>query len=491
MGIPAYFSNIIKRYPCIISQLKGLYSVDNLFMDCNSIIYDCYHKLSCKDNIETVLINDVINKLDNYIETIGGSKMNFLAFDGVGPMAKMTQQKNRRFKSTYEKEYFNTKSSWDTSAITPGTMFMMKLERELQSHYKLRPNVRLEFSSPGEGEHKIFDYIRQNSSSCEKERSVIYGLDSDLIMLSLQNHQYCHELYLCREMPEFIKTIDERLEPNEMYLINITDFRKYLTEFLRDSTNDAVINDYIFICFLLGNDFLPHFPAINLRRNGLDLIQSCYIMTKNRKNKCIIDNGSINWRVFREMVQNLAEVEEDYIKDEFLYRNKQSKIHIPNRTEEEKKNYFMKQPMIFREKEIYINPLESNWQSRYYYALFEDDVNIKDVCMNYLEGLEWTFKYYSKGCIDWRWKYKYHYPPLLSDLVKYIPYFTEDLLVEKEPNPVSELDLLAYVLPPSVINTVLYPMQIEKLNLEPMTDATVAKFEWAFCKYFWECHIED
>ena len=139
-------------------------------MDCNSIIYDCFHNLSketktkSQNEFEKLLISNVIDKLDNYLKTIGGSVVNFLAFDGVAPVAKMDQQKTRRYKSKYERSYFSSNDigdgiQWDTSAITPGTIFMKKLERSLETHYSAKSTVIIEFSNPGEGEHKIFDYI--------------------------------------------------------------------------------------------------------------------------------------------------------------------------------------------------------------------------------------------------------------------------------------------------------------------------------------------
>ena len=59
--------------------------------------------------------------------------------------------------------------------------------------------------------------------------------------------------------------------------------------------------------------------------------------------------------------------------------------------------------------------------SRYYKELFDIDIDDEsettEICLNYLEGLEWNFKYYIEGCPDWRWCYKYKYPPLLRRFI--------------------------------------------------------------------------
>ena len=85
---------------------------------------------------------------------------------------------------------------------------------------------------------------------------------------------------------------------------------------------------------------------------------------------------------------------------------------------QDKENELNAFPLIDRTIEKYINIGVDGWQERYYRELFNIEINEerkKQICINYLEGLDWNFKYYTQDCPNWKWKYKYNYPPLLQD----------------------------------------------------------------------------
>ena len=488
MGIPFYFSYLIKNHKQIISKLESLDFIDNLYLDCNSIIYDSidFKVYENKSQFENFIIKNVIIRIENIINIINPNENIFIAFDGVPPIAKLNQQKNRRYKSSLQNSMFNKNSSWDTCSITPGTNFMNKLNNVIKEHFTNNEKIKkysnntiiLSLSDkPGEGEHKLYEYIRNHPHN--NKNTLIYGMDADLIMLSLNHLKYCNSIYLYRETPHFISSLDNSLDPEEKYLINISELgiqiykelvddisiKNDTPEWLKEASNilDSSYNysnfegfynkieDYIFICFLLGNDFMPHFPALNIRYNGFNVLLNLYKSDFGVK-KQLIKDGKIIWKNFKLFIEKIANNEEAFLKEIYKIREKQSKKKYSENSIEEKEIKYINLPSFERNIEKFINPYEEEWQFRYYYSLFDIDIDknknyIPEVCNNYLQTLQWTYYYYSKECINWNHSYKYHYPPLLSDLYKAIPYFDSELILKEDKHVIHEYLLLSYVLP--------------------------------------------
>lgn len=133
-----------------------------------------------------------------------------------------------------------------------------------------------------------------------------------------------------------------------------------------------------------------------------------------------------------------------------------------------------------------------NWQVRYYKSLFNvdiDDTRRKQICVNYLEGLEWTMKYYTQGCYDWRWCYNYNYPPLFCDLLQHIPFFETEFVERKPINPVTELVQLCYVLPKQSLYLLPEKLFNNLITTRSEWYDSTCTFTWAYCRYFWESHV--
>ena len=124
---------------------------------------------------------------------------------------------------------------WNTTAITPGTIFMTNLNSQIKGYftdpkkYNVK-NIILSTSDKfGEGEHKLFDFIRSYPEHHTNSSTFIYGLDADLIMLCINHLPISNQIYLFRETPHFIKTINAELDPNETYFIDIPELANIIT----------------------------------------------------------------------------------------------------------------------------------------------------------------------------------------------------------------------------------------------------------------------
>jgi len=528
MGIPSYFSYIIKNYPNIIRNLQSCKTnegFEHLFMDCNSIIYDAvnvlimdekYSHLSSNE-FESLIIENVISGIEKYVETITPSKSLYIAFDGVAPFAKMQQQRTRRYKSHFMSQN-NTSSKiiqWNTSSITPGTEFMNLLSKRIELHFANKERIfglqKIIIScsnEKGEGEHKLMEYIR--TGICMEDKVALYGLDADLIMLSIFHLKYCKNIWVFREAPEFIKSsipVAVLNDNSDLYFLDIDLLACSIVNEMNCSNPDKHrVQDYVFLCFLLGNDFLPHFPAMNIRTHGIQALMDIYRNTLgNSMDKYFISktNGSIQWKHVGLFIKEIAKNEHQLLLNEYNVRDKFDKRHWLDTTEKEQNEMILNIPVIYRGIEKYIAPCEYGWEKRYYKCLFDlhnntkeknkenyDNEFLKKLCNNYLEGLEWVYKYYSSGCPNWKWKYNYHYPPLFNDLIKYIPHFECDFIVSDKDaqNAFSPELQLSFVLPNSQLG--LLPKNIHSFLKNNYSELYPEhyEFQWAFCRYFWESH---
>ena len=495
MGIPSYFSFIVKNYSSIIKNLSYFYDVNNqldhLYMDCNSIIYDIVNKENYTNNdfeYEKIIIELVIKKIVEYINYIKPKKSVYITFDGVAPFAKMKQQRTRRYKNIFLNKLENNTNKWNTSKITPGTEFMVKLTNALQLFKdKWNNNIILNISgvdSPGEGEHKLFNTLREQNNI--HDTYAVYGLDSDLLMLSIFNLQYSKNIYVFREAPEFLKNTMLKkyvdLQSNFCFM-DIKEFTYHIQKNMECKYNSIRRTyDYIFICFLLGNDFLPHIPSLNIRTHGIQVLLDVYKKyIGNDEDKYLVsEKYSILWRNVKLYICELSKIEHTLLLQEYKQREK-----FNNYTDGEINNIPIKHKYI----ENYICPTEDKWEERYYNSLFHLNrkENKKDISNNYIQGLEWVFKYYTYGCIDWKWSYEYDYPPLLIDLCKYISDFDIDFNF-KDNKPYLDVVQLSYVLPRE--NLKLLSNDKKEYILKNYNHLYPEKydFKFAFCRYFWESH---
>jgi 5'-3' exonuclease len=456
MGIPVYFKTCIEDYNNICTPSTENIPLDNLFFDLNCLIHPCCHG----ETDELVMYNKIFLEMTRIINLIDPKKLIFIAIDGPCPKPKMIQQRLRRYKSAKEKK------EWDSNAITPGTDFMNNLENYILKNINIF-SKKVIFSSsnePGEGEHKIFDYIKKY----KVDNNIIYGLDADLIMLSLISN--CKNIYLYRERTEYnIEDIDSKY----IYL-NINKLKKDIICNIKPSnynlTNTSLINDYIFICFFIGNDFIQHTPSINIRYNGLDYLLNIYknLCNKYNGNFDLIDINKeqiINIKNLTEFIKELSIKEDERIKEILNIRNKQEyKFKKMYNNSKNKEELIEHTPIIFRDKEKQIFREMKYWRTNYYmenifrkcYSPAYEDIlkeKINDMCHNYLQSLYWCINYYLKDNISWRFSYNYLQAPSFLDLYNYIKNI-DKIEIKKDNNPYTPMEQLNMVLPNESINLI-------------------------------------
>eukprot|EP00177_Eucheuma_denticulatum_P000228 GFKZ01000391.1.p1 GENE.GFKZ01000391.1~~GFKZ01000391.1.p1 ORF type:complete len:1157 (+),score=196.00 GFKZ01000391.1:223-3693(+) len=394
MGIPAYFRWISEKYPRILVNCIEYVDIDadgaerpidasapnpngefdNLYLDMNGIIHPCTHPEDRPPpETELEMFDAIFDYIDRIFSIVRPRKLLYMAIDGVAPRAKINQQRSRRFRSAKEaQEKMNIanelKEEWkkmglelddpedpdadaaashlpfDSNVITPGTPFMARLAVALRQYVDKRiandpawTNVAVIFSDasvPGEGEHKIAEYIRRERAEVDYDpnlKHVMYGLDADLIMLALATHEVHftilrEEVFQKRGAQRHSHGRDPAAQANDnaqrqsgdaalaqihaqalvqgfntrdrvggkkpFHFLHVHTLREYLDyEFRADIEMEIsysklsaeigydlerVLDDFVFLCFFVGNDFLPHLPSLDIRDGAIDYLIELY-----------------------------------------------------------------------------------------------------------------------------------------------------------------------------------------------------------------------
>ena len=483
MGIPSYYKFLCDRNPKIIQKDYTKNGKVVLCLDFNCIVYYCLHKMAPYNGdvgpYEAKLIEEVCKYVTHIYKSSGAHEV-YIAVDGVVPMAKMKQQRLRRFKSVIMEELEiqqgvrpRDQPVWDRNSITPGTLFMKKLDRAL-SEMCMRHNWTLNgFNGHGEGEHKVMSHIRSLpvGTTC-----LVYGLDADLILLSMLNSEN-KILYLMREEMEFNKVVSDAF----LYL-SINDLKNSYFE----NPSEKTVTDYIMMRSLLGNDFLPHSLSLTIKEGGHTLLFNL-LKQFHSEGKYLVCDGKIVWSCLQAFIKEFMKDETYNIHDVCKKKSETRFFRMNKQTASE---YDLKMAAV------YVTPckwfvesafwesekgLVAGWQEIYYKQFLHKEKALAEYC----KGLQWILDYYLGKPVEFDWYYPWMYVPLWEDLYNYLHV---DPIISFTYNPWIEAEQqLALVLPVKSYDLVQNPKYKKFPLLYPQYFPTQFGFHSLGKKWFYEC----
>lgn len=76
---------------------------------------------------------------------------------------------------------------------------------------------------------------------------------------------------------------------------------------------ERIIDDFVFLCFFVGNDFLPHIPCLSIREGGIDVLMKVYEFCLSLMPDYITKAGDINMKSLKIFIEEIAHYEEPLI----------------------------------------------------------------------------------------------------------------------------------------------------------------------------------
>ncbi|KAG6968295.1 hypothetical protein JG688_00005882 [Phytophthora aleatoria] len=576
MGIPRFYRYMSERYPLLnqpISDVSLLPEFDAFYLDMNGIVHNCTHSDAANDALNSLSLEGQLHGIFTYLDRlithiIKPKKLVYIAIDGVAPRAKLNQQRSRRFRAGLDRQQAIDKerhmqiklqdekdghkaksaaSKFDSNCITPGTEFLSKLSQHLVYFVRQKMKTdplwaRLEvfFSGsevPGEGEHKIVEFIRHRKMADDYEanmRHCMYGSDADLMLLGLMTHE--PHFTLVRETvvwgSNHKKVAAKQIEEQQWQLVHLSLFREYLMMEMRVQPpldGERMLDDFILLTFLLGNDFIPHSPTLEISEDAIPLLLKVYReLLENHEGSYLTLNGKItNVKLLQELFHIIGNQEEEILINRAMEEQrrsgrrggrKQSKQHDVDAAEVQRAIMALRDddddlppPLVDDEDEdeeeaerALLEALDGPEEARMAFELEQSDREVlmlvgsenfqdtkwgyyerkygikrgdgdagnkelEQVKKSYMEALVWCLAYYFQGPQSWSWYYPYHYAPMVSDLTDIEDMIT-NVKFDEDPSiagPLLPFEQLMSNLPASSAN--LVPESYRFLMVSPLS----------------------
>eukprot|EP00759_Apiculatamorpha_spiralis_P043314 PhF_6_TR40782/c0_g1_i3/m.61554 len=340
---------------------------------------------------------------------------------------------------------------FDDNSISPGTGFMVRVAEALKAKcqtWKTKyPNVTFVISDtqvPGEGEHKLIDFIRKNGNPSKKY--VIHGNDADLILLTLLLHN--RTIILMKEGKWGTQVTLDYYVVDEIRKGLARDLNRRIQKLnpgLAKSSSAipsmGLIEDFVFLTTMVGNDFLPHLPTAFISEHTLDNFLEVYAHSFAAMQGFITDVNGLSPQRLGVFLRNYASVETSFFRYRMKTLNQMAESELGS-------------PLG--------SPVDNKWRSTYYKTTGLHDVQA--TCKKFIEGITWVFGYYTLvGCTDWTWEYPFSHAPLTYDLMVYLSTYQGAHIPfpsSAEP-PLPPLLQLTCILPPA--SKALVPEPLRKL----------------------------
>lgn len=541
MGVPGFFSWLLKNKRKLGAKnllLNNLpYKVGWLMLDTNCLLHPCVANIlekykegqltidpnkDLRAQIEQFVWEKITQCIDDMIVQTEPEYV-YIGIDGVAPMGKILQQRQRRYRFLFDKkiklnamdsieelEEMIAKTSTKPNGIeepviplssielTPGTDYMERINNRMIAYVEVlkKRNIKCIYSSyhdEGEGEHKILQYIKTNLEPTIP--IVIYGLDADLLFLSL-GLGWEYDLYVMREKQVFA---NKQVDLDEVPEYNYVEVKQL---HILISNLEVSTNDFIVLCYLIGNDFLPGLLTTDVKKGGLDKIfrawdnlkqklgiqmeyenkpdenndiniaKSYLVEFDNKTNKYQI-NLELLRGVFSELLWTERYVWKNINRDKLLNQDglePEEREKLLNLKEEDKMEQLSKfisgqtSCTDFLEKIEFESAIE---YYSYYLGISCIDIDkliIKKMVWDYIGGIEWCIGYYLDKCPSWTWGYNFMITPTIKDIINFFPQSNKQIKIKYSPRTLNPIEQLVLAIPPQTYKYVIESELIEKIK---------------------------